>query len=130
VIPRNPRPVYEQSIHGQFYQEELTPVSVSKETVIKIDKIIGTRGRDMALRSTTSDGWVMVQSSTVGSKRPTLRNFFNYNMKVDRDKFYFTLFSNASTEIYINLEFANLIHESSRTSSRPGFFFRLGGWTR
>jgi len=51
VIPRTPRPVYEpedlnkQPIDGQLYQEELAPVSVSKETVFKIDKIIGTRVR-------------------------------------------------------------------------------------
>ena len=51
VIPRTPRPIYEledlnkQAIQGQFYQEELTTVSVSKETVFKFDKIIGTRVR-------------------------------------------------------------------------------------
>jgi len=29
----------------QFYQEELTPVTVGKQTMFKIDKIIGTRVR-------------------------------------------------------------------------------------
>ena len=51
VFPRTPRPVYDledlnkQAIQGHFYQEELTPVSVSKDTVFKIDKIIDTRMR-------------------------------------------------------------------------------------
>ena len=48
MIPRNPRPVYEledlnnQPIDGIFYQEKIISVVVSKETVFKIDKIIGT----------------------------------------------------------------------------------------
>jgi len=45
------RPVYEleylnnKLIDGQFYQEELTPVTVTKQTLFKIDKIIATRVR-------------------------------------------------------------------------------------
>jgi len=41
VIKRIPRPVYEMEdlnktpIEGQFYQEELTPVRITKQTVIK-----------------------------------------------------------------------------------------------
>ena len=51
VIPRTPRPVYEledlnnQPIDGSFYQEELTPVDVTKQTQFKIDKILLTRVR-------------------------------------------------------------------------------------
>ena len=51
VIPRTPRPVYEledlnkQPIDGSFYQEELTPVVVTKQTQFKIDKILSTRVR-------------------------------------------------------------------------------------
>ena len=52
VIKRIPRPVYELEelnktpIDEQFYQEELTPVRVTKDTVYKIDKILdrGVRG--------------------------------------------------------------------------------------
>jgi len=45
-IERRPRPVFELEdlirtpIDGQFYQEELTPVRVTKITVYKIDKIL------------------------------------------------------------------------------------------
>jgi hypothetical protein len=51
VIERRPRPVYElvdlneTSIDGQFYQEELTPVRISKRTVYKINKILDKRVR-------------------------------------------------------------------------------------
>ena len=51
VIERWPRPVYELEdlnrtpIDGQFYQEELTPVRVTKSTVYKIDKILEERIR-------------------------------------------------------------------------------------
>jgi hypothetical protein len=44
VIRRDPRPVYELEdlkrtpIDGQFYQEELVPVRISKRTVYKIEK--------------------------------------------------------------------------------------------
>jgi hypothetical protein len=49
VIKRQPRPLYEihdlndTPIDGQFYQDELLPVRISKQTVYKIDKIIGRR---------------------------------------------------------------------------------------
>ena len=51
VIERMPRPVYEledlneTSTDGQFYQEELSPVRVSRRTVYKIDKILDKRVR-------------------------------------------------------------------------------------
>ena len=51
MIPRTPRPVYEledlnkQPVDGSFYQEELTPVVVTKQTQFKIDKILPTRVR-------------------------------------------------------------------------------------
>jgi len=49
VIERSPRPVYELEdlnktpIDGQFYQEKLTPVSVTRRTQYKIDKILENR---------------------------------------------------------------------------------------
>jgi hypothetical protein len=49
VVPRTPRPVYElqdlnrKLIDGQFYEQELTPVRITKGTTYKIDKIIRTR---------------------------------------------------------------------------------------
>jgi len=51
MIETNPRPVYELQdlnkthIEGQFYQEELTPIRVSKLTAYKIDKILDKRVR-------------------------------------------------------------------------------------
>ena len=51
VIQRSPRPVYELEdlhetpIEGQFYQEELTPVRITKQTAYKIDKILDKRVR-------------------------------------------------------------------------------------
>jgi len=51
VIHRTPRPVYElddlknQLIEGQFYEEKLTPVRISKQTQFQIDKIVSTRVR-------------------------------------------------------------------------------------
>jgi hypothetical protein len=51
VIRRTPRPVYEvedlnrKVIDGQFYNEELTPVRITKRTTFKIDKILSTRVR-------------------------------------------------------------------------------------
>jgi len=51
VIERRPRPFYELEdlnrtlIDGQFHQEELTPVRVTKITVYKIDKLFDERVR-------------------------------------------------------------------------------------
>jgi hypothetical protein len=51
VIKRTPRPVYELEglnktpIECQFYQEELTPVRITKQKVYKIDKILDERFR-------------------------------------------------------------------------------------
>ena len=80
MIPWTPRPAYKledlnkQQIDGQFYQEELTPVSVSKETVFKSDKIIDTRVRHGIKKHKVR--WLGYgQSSTVGSKRPPLGKF-------------------------------------------------------
>ena len=45
-IKRTPRPVYELEdlnntpIEGQFYQEELTPVRITKQTMYKIDETL------------------------------------------------------------------------------------------
>ena len=47
VTKRTPGPVYELEdlnktpIEGQFYEEEVTPVRITKETTYKIDKILG-----------------------------------------------------------------------------------------
>jgi len=49
VIERRPRPVYELQvlkktpIEGQFYQEKLTPVRISKQTGFRIHKILDKR---------------------------------------------------------------------------------------
>ena len=51
VIHRTPRPVYEledlykKLIDGQFYEEELTPVHITKQTHFQIDKTVATRVR-------------------------------------------------------------------------------------
>ena len=51
MIHRTPRPVYEledlnpKVINGQFYEEELTPVRITKQTHFQIDKILTTRTR-------------------------------------------------------------------------------------
>jgi len=51
AIQRSPRPVYELEdlnklpIEVQLYAEELTPVSITKETTYKIDKILDKRVR-------------------------------------------------------------------------------------
>jgi len=51
VIKSSPGPVYELEdlnktpIEGQFYQEELNPVRITKQTVYKIDKILDKRVR-------------------------------------------------------------------------------------
>ena len=51
VIQRSPRTVHELEdlnetpIEGQFYQAELTPVRITKQTAYKIDKILDKRVR-------------------------------------------------------------------------------------
>jgi hypothetical protein len=51
VLRRSPRHVYEledlrdESIEGQFYVEELTPVKISKRTAYQVDKILHSRVR-------------------------------------------------------------------------------------
>jgi len=76
VIERRPRPVFELEdlnrtpIDGQFYQEELTPVRVTKSTVYKIDKILDERVRrgirEYLIRwrgySTDYDSWIPASS--------------------------------------------------------------------
>jgi hypothetical protein len=49
VIRRTPRPVYKvedlnhRVIDGQFFNEEITPVRITKRTTFQIDKILATR---------------------------------------------------------------------------------------
>jgi len=51
MIHMTPGPVYEledlnrKVIDGQFYEEELTPVHITKQTRFQIDKILATRTR-------------------------------------------------------------------------------------
>ena len=51
VVRRTPRPLYElrdlrgTPIEGQFYNEEVTPVKITRRTAYKIDKIMDTRVR-------------------------------------------------------------------------------------
>jgi hypothetical protein len=51
VIRRIPRPLYEledlnrKLIDGQFFNEDLSPVRITKRTTFKIDKILSTRDR-------------------------------------------------------------------------------------
>jgi len=96
VIPRTPRPVYKledlnkQPIDGQFYQEELTPVSVSKETVFKSDKIIDTRVRHGIKKHKVRwlgygpefDSWI---------KASTIRKIWNVNMNLNQNNFCYTV---------------------------------------
>ena len=56
VSERRPRPLYELKdlndtlIDGQFYQEELTPVRVTRRTVYKIDKILDKKDQTRQFR--------------------------------------------------------------------------------
>ena len=48
VLRKTLRPVYEledlnKVIDGEFYEQELTPVRITKRTIFKIDKILRTR---------------------------------------------------------------------------------------
>jgi hypothetical protein len=51
VVHRSPRPVYDledllgEQIDGQFYSEELSPVTISSRATYKIDKILKKRRR-------------------------------------------------------------------------------------
>ena len=51
VIRRTPRPVYkledlnQEVMDGQFFNEVLTPVRITKRTTFKIDKILATMGQ-------------------------------------------------------------------------------------
>jgi hypothetical protein len=51
VVYSTPRPVYEledlrgQKTEGQFYTEKLTPISITKQTTYKVDKILDKRVR-------------------------------------------------------------------------------------
>jgi len=76
VIERSPRPLYELEdlngtpIEGQFYQEELTRVRVTRRKVYKIDKILNKRVRRGILEyqvgwrgySKDFDSWVPASS--------------------------------------------------------------------
>jgi len=76
VIQGRPRPLYELDdlngtfIEGQFYQEELTRVRVTRRTVYKIDKILRKRIRRCILEylvhcrvySKDFDSWIAASS--------------------------------------------------------------------
>jgi hypothetical protein len=84
VIRRTPRPVYEledlnrKVIDGQFYEEELTPVRITKQTQFQIDKILATRVR-RGIKQHLSAGRVTTRILTVGYPRPTYAKFNNNN---------------------------------------------------
>jgi hypothetical protein len=76
VVHRSPRPVYEledmlgAQIDGQFYSEELSPVTLSSRTTYKIDKILKKRRRGGILEylvrgteyNSDFDSWVPASS--------------------------------------------------------------------
>jgi hypothetical protein len=76
VIKRRPRPVYvledlnNTPIDGQFYQEVLVPVRISKSKEFKIDKILRERTRhgirEVLVRwkgyPTSFDSWIPASS--------------------------------------------------------------------
>jgi hypothetical protein len=76
VVCRTPRPLYElcelrgTPIEGQFYNEEVTPVTITRITKYKIDKMIDTRVR-CGIRKHLVRGQVVLPLSTRGSKRPS-----------------------------------------------------------
>jgi len=81
VIERRPRPLYEledlngSPIGGQFYQEELTRVRVTRRIVYKIDKILNKRVRRGILeylvrwRGYSKDFYSLVPASSVKKRR-------------------------------------------------------------
>jgi hypothetical protein len=101
VIRGNPRPVFElEDLNrtpkdGQFYQEELVPVRISKRTVYKIDKILSRRVRQ-GIREVLV-GW-RVYPALFGScvAESSVKKY----KAVDAVHFYITLFSNASVNCY------------------------------
>jgi len=89
VIERRPRPLYDLKdlndtpIDGQFYQEELTPVRVTRRTVYKIDKILDKRIRCGSLEylvrsrgySKDFDSWIPASGvQNVRRSEPLLRD--------------------------------------------------------
>jgi hypothetical protein len=100
VICRTTRPVYDLAnlnrrvINVQFYNEELTPMRISRRTNLKIDKILSTRVRrgirEYLVRwkgyGPDFDSWVNAASVK------------NINKMDYGNHFYITLFSNASPE--------------------------------
>ena len=75
VIKRTPRPVYDLEdlnktpIEGQFYQEELTPVRITKQTTYKIYKILDKMGR-RGIKNISSVGRDTIKTLTLGYLRP------------------------------------------------------------
>ena len=82
VIQRSPRPVYEledlnKTPIGQFYQEELTPARITKQTAYKKDKILDKRVRrgitEYLVRwrgyTTDFDSWIPASSVKIIEKK-------------------------------------------------------------
>jgi hypothetical protein len=81
VFKSRPRTVYELEdlnntpVDGQFYQEELVPVRISKRKKFKIDKILGRRTRhgirEVLVRwkgnPTSFDSWITASSVKLSS---------------------------------------------------------------
>jgi hypothetical protein len=111
VIHRTPRPVYEiedlnkQSIDGQIYEEDLTPVRIIKLTQFQIYKIIVTRVR-RCIKEHVTVGRDITRTSTVGYLRPVLRKF---KMDTERRHFYVTLTSDASVDLYPDNTLADFV---------------------
>jgi len=124
VIPRSPSPVYEledlnkQPIDESFYQEELTPVVVTKQTQFKIDKILSTRvRRGIKEHKVRWLGYGPVFDSWV--KASDIVKLCNADIEVDIDSFYITLFSKISVE-------KNTLNSQTKFTNRLALPVNLG----